>query len=74
VQNLAVEKHDRMEGLVYGRGGEFAALGKVGEVLIDLGPAVSARILPVVKQDEPLDPERVRLLGARRIVLLAHRA
>ena len=72
-EDVAVEEHDRGEGLVLGPGADVAGHGEVREEHHDVGGAQLVRVAPAVKQHEAADPAQVGLLGPQAVVAAADR-
>lgn len=67
-EDVAVEKQERGQRLVLGRGADAVLDGEAREEALDLGRSHLARVPLAVEQDEAADPADVRSLGLRAAV------
>ena len=73
LEDVAVEKEKRAQGLGLRRGADGAFDGEVGDERVDLGLAHLHRVALVVKEDVAPDPADVGLFGAQAVVARADR-
>ena len=69
--HLAVHEHDGVQGLILCRSGSAAIYRQMRQECPHLGRPHFPRVPFIVKQDEPLDPGDVGLLGSIRQMLHA---
>ena len=69
IEDFFVEEDDGAEGLVLGRGSDFALGGEVGDEGFDFGNSHSFGVAPVVKEDEAAAPVYIGFFSAKGEVL-----